>query len=188
MRILAAASFLALALPAAAQEIEYDYVEAGLRYVEIDEGDFDIDGDGFRLAGSIEIANRWHAFTSYENLEYDFDIDVDAFEIGGGYHMPLVPDLDLVAEISYITVDGGTTGFDFDDSGLGASIGVRTMLRPALELAGFIDYVDLDDISDNTTLRGEGWYEWTPSIAFGAGLEFGDDEFAFSFGARWYYQ
>lgn len=188
MRILAAASAIAFALPAAAQEIEYDYVEANLRYVEIDEGDFDIDGDGFRLAGSIEIGSRWHAFTAYENLEYDFDIGVDAFQIGGGYHYPIVPDLDLVAEISYLTVDGGTTGFNFDDSGLGASIGVRTMFTPAIEIAGFIDYFDLDDISDNTMLRGEGWYEWTPSIAFGASLEFGKDEFAFGFGARWYYE
>jgi hypothetical protein len=188
MRMLAAATLLAFALPVTAQEIDYDFVEAGLYYDEIDTGDFDVDGDGFRIAGSIALSPRWHAFTSYENLDFDFGVDVDTFEIGGGYHVPLVPDLDLVVELSYVTSDGGSGPIDFDDSGLAASLGVRTMLLPALEVAGFVDYVDLDDIRDDTMLRGETWYEWTPSIAFGASLEIGSDEVAFGFGARWYYQ
>ncbi|HNP35792.1 MAG TPA: porin [Woeseiaceae bacterium] len=177
---------------ALAQGFSYNYLEGTYERIDVDDNFIDGDGDGWGLSGSLEVANNWHVFTSFSKAELDsgfgFDVDFDVTTVGGGYHRALAPNVDLVANLSYVDVEASGAGFSADDDGFGISIGARSLLRGNFELAGYIDYVDLDDGGDDTTIRGEGWYQLNRSFALGAKLGIGDDVTRFGLAGRWYFR
>lgn len=172
---------------ASAAELDYTYGE--LRYIdtELDAGQFDVDGDGFRIGGSLELAQSVHIFGNFETLDFGSGIDVSAFQIGGGYAMPLDNGADLVARLSYIDGEIDTPGGDADDSGFGFSAGMRNMFTPQIEGRAFINYVDLDESGDETSFEVAGDYFLNDEIALGASLELGEDVTTWTLGARWFF-
>ncbi|MDX1515550.1 MAG: hypothetical protein R3288_01860 [Woeseiaceae bacterium] len=187
LRLLTLAGASLLVLPALADGPSYDYIEGSYQRVELDDSMFDIDGDGFGIAGSFEIGDQWHLFAGYDTTDFDFDVDLDEIVLGGGLHMALSPNLDLVANLAYVRLDASAMGFSVDDDGFGASLGLRALAADRLELAGFIDYVDLDDSGDDTAVRGEAWYLFTDSFALGFSIGAGDDVTRYGLGARVYF-
>lgn len=184
----ASAAFLLLAGTAGASDLNYDYAE--LRYVdtEIDgDGGGDADGDGFEIGGSVQLADNWHIFGSYQTLDFDFDIDLSALEIGAGYMVPVNSSTDLVARVSYIDGEVDTPFGDADDSGFGLSSGFRHLFSPQIEGRAFINYVDLDDSGSETSFELAGDYFINDQFSAGLGLEFGDDATSISIGARYYF-
>src|SRR5690606_41036439 len=87
----------------AESSFDYSYVELG--YVNTDLDDFNVDGDGFELRGSLEVTNNIHVFTSYTDLDFDFNIDTNTFEVGGGYAWPVRSNLDVIATVSYLRTE-----------------------------------------------------------------------------------
>ena len=176
-----------LAGSAVAAELDYNYAE--LRYVdtEFDSGGFDADGDGFQIGGSMELAQSVHLFGNYQTLDFGSGVDVSAFEVGGGYAMPLDNGADLVARLSYIDgeIDFGTG--DADDSGFGFAAGFRNMFTSQIEGRAFINYTDLDESGDETSIELAGDYFLNDEIALGASLELGDDVTTWTIGARWFF-
>ncbi|HWM30071.1 MAG TPA: hypothetical protein VNQ14_16530 [Woeseiaceae bacterium] len=170
-----------------AAELDYNYAE--LRYVdtELDSGGFDADGDGFKIGGSMELAQSVHLFGNFQTLDFGSGVDVSAFEVGGGYAMPLNNGADLVARLSYIDgeIDFGTG--DADDSGFGFAAGFRNMFTPQIEGRAFINYTDLDESGDETSIELAGDYFLNDEIALGASLELGDDVTTWTLGARWFF-
>jgi hypothetical protein len=183
---LAAASF-GVAGTASAAELDYNYAE--LRYIdtELDAGPFDVDGDGFELGGSMELAQSVHIFGNFQTLDFGSGIDASAFEIGGGYAMPLNNNADLVARLSYIDGEIDTPAGDADDSGFGFSAGARSMFTPQIEGRAFINYVDLDESGDEVSFELAGDYFVNDQIALGASLELGDDVTTWTVGGRWFF-
>ncbi|HEX7062499.1 MAG TPA: outer membrane beta-barrel protein [Woeseiaceae bacterium] len=177
---------LAAAGPAAA---DFDYNYGALRYVdtELDAGPFDVDGDGFEIGGSLELTPSVHLFGNFETLDFGSGIDSSAFEIGGGYAMPLASGADLVARLSYIDGEIDAGPGDVDDNGFGFSAGFRHMFHPQIEGRAFINYVDLDESGDETSVELAGDYLLNEEIALGASLELGDDVTTWTLGARWYF-
>jgi hypothetical protein len=182
-----AAASLGVAGTASAAELDYNYAE--LRYIdtELDAGPFDVDGDGFELGGSMELAQSVHIFGNFQTLDFGSGIDASAFEIGGGYAMPLNNSADLVARLSYIDGEIDTPAGDADDSGFGFSAGARSMFTPQIEGRAFINYVDLDESGDEVSFELAGDYFVNDQIALGASLELGDDVTTWTVGGRWFF-
>lgn len=177
---------LAAAGTATAAELDYNFGE--LRYVEteLNAGDIDVDGDGFEIGGSLELARSVHIFGNFQT--YDFGgLDASAFEVGGGYAVPLNNGADLVGRLSYIDGEIDAGPGDFDDSGFGFSAGLRNMFHPQIEGRAFINYVDRDETGEETSIELAGDYFLNEEIALGASLELGDDVTTWSLGARWFF-
>ena len=187
-RYIAVAAALLLAAPAMAEGPNYTYLQGGYQRVELDDSFFDVDGDGFGVGGSFDFGNNVFAFAGYSMADFDFGVDVDQLDIGAGYHMPIAERTDFVASIAYVRVEAEASGFgSVDDSGFGASIGVRSMVTDQLELSGSLNYVDLDDGGDDTSIGGAAWYDVSDVVAIGANLGFGDDTTTYGLGARIYF-
>jgi hypothetical protein len=185
--VCAVAGTLLFAGSAMAAELDYNYGE--LRYIdtELDAGALDADGDGFKIGGSLELVRSVHIFGSFRTLDFGSGIDVSAFQVGGGYAMPLQNGADLVARLSYIDGEIDAGAADADDSGFGFSAGLRKMFHPQIEGRAFINYVDLDESGDETSVEVAGDYFLNDEIALGASLELGDDVTTWTLGARWYF-
>lgn len=187
IRSITAVILLALVAPAMADGPSYNYIEGSYLRVDIDDSIADVDGDGFGVAGSFEVGEVWHVFGSFDSAELDFDVDIDELVIGGGFHTPLNENVDVVAELAYVRLEASALGISIDDDGYGASLGLRGLAADRIELAGFIDYVELDDSGDDTSVRGEAWYKFTDNVAIGFRAEFDDDVTLYGIGARVYF-
>jgi hypothetical protein len=185
--VVAVTANLAFAGVACAAELDYNYAE--LRYVEteLDAGPFDVDGDGFELGGSMELAQSVHIFGNFRTLDFGSGIDASAFEVGGGYVMPLNNGADLLARLSYIDGEIDAPGGDLDDSGFGFSAGARKMFTSQIEGRAFVNYQDLDESGSEVGFEIAGDYFLNDEIALGGSLELGDDVTTWTIGARWYF-
>lgn len=185
LRYLAAVSALAIAAPALADGVSYNYIEGNYQRVEFDD-DFggDPDGDGFGIGGSFALNDQWHLLASYATADLDAGVDLDQLKLGGGFHTPLTNNVDFVAEFAYVRFDASSGFVSADDDGFGLSLGVRGMAADRLELAGWVDYVDLDDSGDDTSVRGAAWYNFTETFALGFTAGIGDDVNQYGIGAR----
>lgn len=178
---------LMLAGPAAAEGLSYDYIEGWYQDVELDASGTDIDGDGFGIGGSVEFADSWRLFASYGTNDFDFGVDQDAYSVGVGFFTPVGNNVDFVADVAYVSVEFDSILGSGDDDGFGLSAGFRGMVSDAVELAGGVNYVDLDDSGDDTSFEIEGWYYFSPQFAVGLGAEFGDDVTSYGINGRVYF-
>jgi hypothetical protein len=112
------------------------------------------DGSGVQFLGSLEIWNGVYAFAEYGSADPDVgaiitnaqgqftatdEYDLTTIRGGVGYGFPLSYNTHVFAEVSWDSLDydfGSFAGEDFDtgDTGLGAALGVRTILWDDFEL------------------------------------------------------
>ncbi len=177
-----------IASPAMAEGLSYNYLEAGYQRIELDDSIFDVDGDGFGIGGSFDLGNDFFVFASYGTADFDFGVDLDELTAGAGYHAPVGTNTDFVASIAYVRAEADASGFEsIDDNGIGASIGLRSMVTDTVEVFGNINYVDLDDSGDETSFSGGAWFNVTDTFAIGVSAGFGDDTTTYGAGARLYF-
>jgi hypothetical protein len=171
--------------------MSYSYVEAGYGETEIEADSVDMDGDGYRVSGSLAIAPTYHVVVEYSTADlevenFNIDVDVDTISIGFGYNRPISPRADIIGRILYVDsdvqVDSPFFAVSGDDSGLGMQFHLRGQVMERVEVEGGIDYVDVGD--DDTTLLIEGRYFLTDALALGAGLRFGDDTTSYGVSLR----
>lgn len=180
--LLAAAS-----TPALAEGPSYNFIEAGYQEVELDDSFVDVDGDGFTLGGSVELAETWHAFASYGQTDFDFDVELDEWAVGGGLHLPISSNTDFVFNLAYLNLEASALGFSVDDDGFGAAVGIRSMLTDKFELAGNISYADLGDSSNEFSVSSQAWYNINDSFAVGLNIGASDDVVRYGIGGRLYF-
>ena len=185
LRSLGLISLLALAAPAMADDLSYNFLEFG--YAQIDVDDLNVDGDGFAIGGSFEVGDQMFVSAGYGAADLDFGIDLDELFVGLGFHTPVGDNVDFVGTISYVSVEASAGGFSADDDGFGASVGLRAMVSDVVELAGGINYVDLSDSGDDTSFGGSAWYYFTDTFALGLQADFGDDISSYGIGARLFF-
>ena len=182
---------LILAAPAMADGINYNYLEGSYQRVELDDGLGDVDGDGYGIAGSVALGESWHLIGGFNGTSFDvlpgIDVDLDELVLGGGFHTSLTSNMDFVANLAYVRLEGSSLGFSIDDDGIGASIGIRAMASQNLELAAALQYIELSDGGNDTTVRGDAWYNFTPNFAVGLNIGAGDDLLRYGIGARIYF-
>lgn len=172
-RTLSALAVLATALPLSTQAdtMDYSFVEIG--YVDAELDDFDVDGDGFALRGSLPFHKNFFAFAEYEDIGYDFGVDTTSIVVGAGGHWPLNEKIDLVGRLGIVRADYDFPGGDDDEDGFALSARVRGEVMPRFELEGGFDYVDLDN-GDDTSVVLEGRYFFIENVSGGLRLDFGD--------------
>jgi len=189
MRLISLASAAAAVLLSgsafAASGPNYTFLEGGYRYIDVD--DFD-DGDGIGIGGSLAATENVHLVAEYDTVELDNNIDFDTVFVGGGLNLPLDADFDLVARLGYVSAEVDAGFGDVDDDGLGLQGGFRFMATEVFEVNAFIDYVDLDDSGDDTSLNLGAVYNFTPQFALGGVATFSDDVNGLAVNFRWYPQ
>ena len=188
-RFLAVLLSIFLAAPAMAESPSYNFIQAGYQSIDLDLGaGFDVDGDGYSLGGSFEIGDNVFVFASYGTSEFDFGVDLNQLQAGLGYHLGLTDNTDFFASLAYVDAEVEASGFgSADDSGYGASIGVRSNVSDLIELVGEIAYVDFGDGGDSTAIGGGIWFNLTDSFALGLGAAASDDVTSYGASARLYF-
>jgi opacity protein-like surface antigen len=177
------AALLSLSVAAAAEGLDYSYVQGSYSQVEFD--DIDVDGDGFGIAGSFAIGDRFAVIAGYDVADYDFGLDTTAYEIGGLFHAPLTDRGDFVGTLSYVSLEVDVPNFgSVDDDGFGVGAGLRGMASPKVELNGGISYVDFSDGGDDTTFGAGVRYHFTDAVSAGLDGSWGDDTSAYGISGR----
>lgn len=179
-----------LAAPAMAEDLSYNFVQAGYGWLTIDD-DFisgDIDGDGFNVSGSVEVGENWFIVANYASADFDFGIDLDELGVGVGFHAPVSDRADFFTTVSYLSAEVSLSGFGTaDDDGFGIAVGLRGMASDKIELSGAISYADLGDGADGTSIDGEALYDFTDTFSAGVNLGFGEDTTVYGIFGRLYF-
>jgi len=174
---------------AMADGLSYSYIQASYQEVDIDlGGGIDADGDGFGVAGSVEIGESWFIFADYSSFDFESVVDFTSLSAGAGWHSAISDKTDFFATLGYAEAEVDVQGFgSFDDSGYGASIGVRSMVSDSFELYGSLGYVDLGGGADGTAIGAGFWYTVSGNFAIGLGANFDDDVTGYGAGFRLYF-
>jgi len=171
----------------AADGFSYNLLEGGYVRGEVD--DFDIDGEGFSLGGSVELGQNLFGFASVNDINYDGPISSNLFNAGLGFHWALGPDLDLVSGVSWERVEAKVSGISASDDGIGLNVGLRGRIE-RLELTGNVKYSDFGHDNHDFTVGASGRYYFTDAFAVGPDISHNDDgtmwgiSFRYDFGKR----
>lgn len=184
-------SLLVMAAPAFAADINYNFVELGYQKIDFDEDPLpgiSVDGDGYGIAGSFEVAESWFVGVGYAQADFDFGIDFNTLSLGLGWHTAMSDRADFFAVVSYEQAEAEASGFgSVDDSGYGLTIGIRGMVSDSVELAGSLGYVDFGDGGDGTAVGLGALYNFTENFAAGVQANFDEDVTAYGLGVRFYW-
>ena len=180
-----AAVLAALAPQLSSAEMNYSNVEVSFIDVELGQGPFDVDGDGFEVSGSYEINDRIFLFGEWQDQSLDFGIDGRQIELGAGYTHGLSDKLDLVGTLSFLDTEVKAGNVTADDDGLALGGGVRGRVNESIELEAGLKYMDLDAAGSDTGLTFGGRYYFNPSMALGASADFNDNVDTLRLGFRW---
>jgi hypothetical protein len=182
-RVLQALAALAMLAPLSgqAQSFGYSFVDfAVIPEADVDSGDFDIDGDGFQLRGSLAVHENFFALVEISSLEFDsrnVDVDLKRWAIGAGGHWPINSNLDLVARAGIVRYDVDVGRRDDDDIGFLLGGRARARLARGFELEGGVDLstAEVDGFEDEITLVLEGRYHFNNMFSVGGLVSIGDD-------------
>jgi hypothetical protein len=178
-------------LAADAEGISYSYLDLG--YVTTDLDGVDKDLDGFVLRGSLEFADNWFLYARYLDQGVStagVDFDMQQYAVGGGYAWSFAENMDLYGKFGYteaeLDISGrGLGGAGVDDDGYELAAGIRARPMELVELEGAINYVDLSDSGDDTSLGIAARWFITEAVALGVEGEFADDADTYGIGFRW---
>jgi len=165
-----------------AEEFDYSFVEGGYVNAELDTSGISVDGDGFGINGSFEIAENYFLFAEYSSLGFDFSVDLNQLAVGVGGHWPISSTLDFVGTLSYEDAEVDSGFGSISEDGFGIGVGLRGALARNFQWEAGIDYSDLGD--SDISFGVDGRYYFTQSFAIGGGVDIDDDVTVFSLGAR----
>ena len=169
---------------ASAQNLGYQFIQAGLGNVDIDSSLANTEGDGLSISGSMIINKDFHVAGEYQTTDLDSGGDLDLLEIRGGYNATISPNLDIVGHVGYAMIEHSGV---FDSSGFVVGLGLRGGLNRNMELYGGLDYVNLDDIDSQTRASAGFLLNLTENLGIGMRAVLWDDFNQFQINARFYF-
>jgi opacity protein-like surface antigen len=187
MRTTFACFLLAAAAAASAQQSEFSYSYVSGAYSQADYDGFSGDADALGLGISLEISPDFHLFGSYTSTDLGSNADASTLQAGVGYHTPISPVIDVVAEFFYVTTEFDLGPASIDDDGFGLGVGIRALATPRLEVDAGVSYVDTDSGND-TALNAGFLYNATQNLAIGLGGSWDDDVSVWSLNGRVYFE
>jgi len=148
---------------------------ADLGYYRADSGDDAT--DGFRLQGSLSIAENFHVQAEYLDGTIGVpgsDVDFDGYRIVAGAHPSVGDATDAVINIQYFDLTYDVNP-DEDVDGFGVGIGLRHMLAPNVEVSGLAwwnegsddDNLGNDNDFSDISLELGGRYLFTDNLSLG---------------------
>ena len=164
---------LGSAVCSAQGKISYNYLEAGYGVTSFDIDGLDVgDGDGFTLAGSLEVGGMFFLFAEGEWADLDglSDVSSQDIEIGAGIHYSLSSQIDIVGRAAWQlnSFDVGDVLSDLDDEdGVVFDVGLRAKLTPSIELGAFVGWENVSDVADGAVIDLYGMYQLSPNMAIG---------------------
>ncbi|REK51991.1 MAG: porin family protein [Bacteroidetes bacterium] len=191
-RVLVGSALLYVFQSASAQDLNYDYIEAGYVSTSVElGGSTDLDGNGFAVTGSSSISPNLAFGAGYSGVSYERlqGIDVDTSELTFGLlaHAALAPRTDVYASFSVLNADAeASNGFNSiseDDTGNTIGLGVRHLASDAVELGLGLSRVDVFDSAD-TAFGVSARFFANKTLAIGIGYSVADDIDAISVSAR----
>jgi Outer membrane protein beta-barrel domain len=189
LALLATATF---AMPGHAAGFNYTYAQATYDDFSIDFGIPGIpnfDGDGFTGAGSFDLGKGFFVNGSYSFWDLDSTpVDVDTWQAGGGWHMSLKPNLDLVFSGAFGKTKLSNGGVSVDSDFLAARAAVRYRINKKFEIGGGIGFVDFDEADNETEFHFNGLWNFTDRISGFAEFRDNDVVESISIGARFYFK
>ena len=161
---------------------KWDLVEAGYTQVSID--DVDESPSGFNASLLKSVGESFQLTGRYREVSEDVQIfgdtltgDVSQLSLGMGFHSAITDTTDFYGQLTYehLELSGSFQGNSgsADDNGLGANIGIRSMLTDNIELAGNIGYLDVADESE-TSFGVSAYYYPIANTAVGVNYEVWD--------------
>lgn len=187
---LAPVALIALAVPAHAAGLNYNYLEVGYAHADVDDADEDL--KSIFINGSFLVSEEVYLFAGYEDGETDsFDsifgrakLGFSGFNAGVGYRIGLAPqtDLNLAAAFQRVKVEGkgalSVIGSDAEN-GYSLSLGLRHLVTRDFELNAGVSYIDVGD-TDDTVFSVGGLFHIGEMVALGLGYSIGSDADAWS--------
>ena len=172
-----------------ATDFNYNYAQVAYDDIDITSGGITVnDADGFSFAGSFEVTPDIFVTASYSIWDLESVIDFDTWKIGGGYHMSLQTETDLVIEALIGNSEVSSAFASIDNDIWSVSVGVRHNLSEKLELGGKIAITDYENKDGtDTEVDINALYNFQQNIAGIVSLHIGDDVDVISLGARSYF-
>ncbi|HWL64312.1 MAG TPA: hypothetical protein VNQ32_16060 [Steroidobacteraceae bacterium] len=147
----------------AADGVSHSFLEAGYGYGELAGGI--VDGDGFKVAGSLELPSNFVVGAGYRQFKYT-DVGSEKFKelsAGVNYKWTLGSSFDVLAGTSFERLEVGGDG----ESGFGLNVGTRGRLTDKLELSANLQYVDIKTIPSTFLVTVGLRHYFTPAFAAG---------------------
>ena len=189
LRYLSIGALMLSSATAMAEGPSYSFIQANYHEVDIDVGGgFNVDGNGYGVAGSVAINDNWFVFAGYTSSEFESVIDLNQASIGAGWNSEISDTTDWFVTLAYVDLEVKAPQIvTASDSGFAASVGVRSMLNPNFELYGSLGYSDLGDGGDGTAVAAGLWYTVAGNLALGLDAEVGSDVTTYGVGIRLYF-
>jgi hypothetical protein len=209
IRLGAVACLLGFAVAAQAQRngVSWTYVEAAFQGVNVDLPDNqllssgDVDGNGGKIAGALQIQRYVHLLGSFERLTLDdivvndpnnsanpptmFPVDdVDTWAVGFGFNTAVIGRGERQYRGGFIDryslfVDGQymgrKTGGSNDPNGLAFDVGFRSVNFTRMESLVAIGYEKFDRQDGEMTLEGRLMWSVLKHVQVGGGVDWSDD-------------
>lgn len=176
-------------------DLSYDVIEYRYQEAELDAGAFNIDGDGYILAGSLEISPSLHVFAGFDKLTFDDNVELKTTTLGMGWAFDLSARTDLVLRAGIVDAEFSTPftngpGDIFEEpsaDGVVFSAGVRSFVRDDIEFYGSINRFQFDDIDDEeSAIVGLDFY-FSDGFAVGPAITWIEDTTTWSIGGKFYF-
>lgn len=169
-----------------AEGFSYSYLEGA--YINTDVDHYNKDIDGLALRGSFEITDNVFLFAGFSDQStsiFSTHIGLQSYQLGAGYAWPMDRNVDLYGKVGYVHAEADLPGPNLKDDGFLLGAGLRGRVVENLELEGGVNYTDLNDTGNDTSLALAARYFFTPQFAAGIEGEFGDNANTYGVNVRW---
>jgi len=188
-KILIAMILSAMPVVVVAETPSFNFVKGG--YTEQGSDDFDIDTDGFELAGSFEVNDLFYLSGKHTDASEDF-LELAVTTFGVGYQHEIAESTLIYAQVDWAKVvfDRPNSG-EFDDQGYQVSIGIRSFVTDSLELDAAVRFLDAGTVDatygdfNPTYIEVGASYFFTEELAAYASYENESEGNRYSIGLRY---
>jgi len=163
-------------------EFNYTFIQGSIGMVDFD--DADADGTGFGLDASLALNDDFHVFAAGSLANLSRGVDLTQLAGGVGYNTAINDRVDIVAQLSFRSIEADGRGGSADDSGIGLGVFARFAATDQLELNGGLDH---DEAADSTALTGAALYNIDEQFTVGLTAKIDDDVTIFSLAGRMYF-